>query len=398
MFRRASNVTALLFVGSIPLDVWPVSGIGSVSTLAGVVLGAAALLHFVTTAHVRPAPAALKAAALFAAWSWASVAWSWDPDTTVQRSLTYSQLLVVTWILWQLVRTVEQVEYVAAAFLVGCFVAAVGTYIQYARGAIYDADVRYATSGFDPNDLGLTLAIALPLAWMLGTNRVGRKSLLWLTYVPLSLGAIALTASRGAALAGVTAASIVVFGARHLRARAKLLTVAVGGAALAFLVRWVPAESWERLWTIKDQLSGGSFTHRKEIWRAGFGLFADNWLFGVGAGGFPHAVEPLLNWRIVAHNTFLGVATELGVVGLLLFLAPFLFTIRRLRHLPTQWRASLAVLLMTWMVGASSLTWDTRKTTWFVAFLGVIAWAAGRAAAHPLVVARSVSVEEPARE
>jgi O-antigen ligase len=80
------------------------------------------------------------------------------------------------------------------------------------------------------------------------------------------------------------------------------------------------------------ELEGG--TGRTDIWTVGWRMVQDQPLLGVGAGNFPVAsihylLEPgallrtdfIVDNPKVAHNTYLNVLAELGVVGLALFLA-----------------------------------------------------------------------------
>ena len=68
----------------------------------------------------------------------------------------------------------------------------------------------------------------------------------------------------------------------------------------------------------------------------------------------------------VAHNTFISILVELGVVGaLLLFmlLASMVYSAIRMRYLD---RCLWISLLLTWTIGVSALTWEYRKPTWLL--------------------------------
>jgi O-antigen ligase len=86
------------------------------------------------------------------------------------------------------------------------------------------------------------------------------------------------------------------------------------------------------------ELEGG--TGRTDIWTVGWRMVEDQPLRGVGAGNFPIAsihylLEPgallrddfIVDNPKVAHNTYLNVLAELGVVGLALFLAVIAFSL-----------------------------------------------------------------------
>jgi O-antigen ligase len=175
---------------------------------------------------------------------------------------------------------------------------------------------------------GGTLAAALVFALR------GKPVLRLLTTiaVPLCVFAVFLTLSRGGlvALGASLIAAIVVAGRRRgvvlgLAAAAVLATVIYFGA-------FAPAEARNRVL----ELQGG--TGRTDIWTVGWRMVEDQPLLGVGAGNFPVAsihylLEPgslmrtdfIVDNPKVAHNTYLNVLAELGVVGLALFLAVIAF-------------------------------------------------------------------------
>ena len=101
---------------------------------------------------------------------------------------------------------------------------------------------------------------------------------------------------------------------------------------------FAPAEARERV----TKLEGG--TGRADIWKVGWRMVEDEPLRGIGAGNFPNTsvhylLEPgalvrddfIVDKPKVAHNTYLEVLAELGVVGLALFLGvhPVLAGLRR---------------------------------------------------------------------
>jgi O-antigen ligase len=115
-----------------------------------------------------------------------------------------------------------------------------------------------------------------------------------------------------------------------------------------------------------SEISEGTMTHRTVIWAAGMEAFRDHALAGVGAGAYGSVVLKALDIPYAAHNTFLSVLAELGVVGALLFfglLGSILYSVCRMRYLD---KCLWIVLLLTWATGVSALTWEYHKPTWFL--------------------------------
>ena len=104
-------------------------------------------------------------------------------------------------------------------------------------------------------------------------------------------------------------------------------------------------------------------------------------LIGVGAGAYPEAVRPRLGTpamaghQYVAHNTYLSVLVESGLIGFGLFalrswsLAAFVWM------MPSTERALWSVMLLVCGVGVTTLTWEHRKPVWFMAALIMTDWA-----------------------
>jgi O-antigen ligase len=300
--------------------------------------------------------------------------------------------------LWQLAPTEERQKELMLAYLLGAAIAASGTILNYVRGATsFVYETRYAASGYDPNDLGVTLAIGIPLARLLQVHGNRFVRILTWAYLPLSLVAIALTSSRGAVITSIVALSVYAFTLRYAARRTLIVGSAVASLVGYAFLRFVPEGSWERLATIRDQISGGTLGERTPVWNAAIDIFSDHWLFGVGAGGFGDAIAHVLGIPTAPHNTLVSIGVELGVIGLILFVSAILATLRACRRLEGLERWVATILVATWAVGASSLGWDYRKTTWLV--LGLAAAMAYRPVTtlHRLQPARSITGPGPGR-
>ena len=372
----ASAVLAFMAF-AVPLDVLPLIGDSSVTSAIGGSLALAAAWQMISTRRVRTPPAALLWLTALAVWAAVSLLWAADLAPATSRLATVLQLLVFVWLGWQIARSRRDLCLMLGGYLTGCAVAAAGAWRSFLSGAAYVGvtqealgDVRYgeprfAASGYDPNDMGVTLALGIPIATYLALAGQRRWRLLWLAYLPLGLSGIVLSGSRGAALtAGVAVACVVLWAGRKSPvAAAAALALAVAAGLGAW---WVDPETWRRILTFRQQLAGGSLGDRLPIWRAGLALLWSNPIAGVGVGGFPGAVSRYLTYPMVAHNTFLSVTAELGILGAAIFLGALLSTARSAWREGENARALMASVGLTWIVGVSSLTWEYRKTTWFL--------------------------------
>jgi O-antigen ligase len=286
---------------------------------------------------------------------------------------TFVQLFLVLWMIWEIARTRRAVHGLMLAYVSGAYVAALLTLtVLHSHGT---AMRRYVAGDFDPNDLAMTLALAVPMAWYLGT--VFQKPLLRLfcrAYLPLGLLALGLTGSRGGMLTAGVALMIVPLSMTKLtpgRLIAAMLTLAITATVAA---NYVPERVVERLATTSSDISRLSFGGRFKFWVAGLEAFTQKPLMGYGTGGFVRAIYPILgSVSLVAHNSFISLLVEEGLVGLLLYLTMMLAVLGAVLRLPKFERRFALLLLATLFVAMSPLTWEDRKPVWFIlaALLGL---------------------------
>jgi O-antigen ligase len=364
-----------LLVFAIPWeDAVTIPGFGTGTRLIGIPALALGVMAIVERGKVRRPGAGHVIMILFAMWAAVSYLWSVDPEETLVAASSYRQLLVMVWLIWELSYRAREQTRLMQAYILGTFVSGIDTIYLFLshHEAAYQ---RYTGSGLNPNDLALIMALSIPTSYYLLVQSKGW--IVWVYRLQLLLAgtAILLSAARGGFLAGVVAFSIVpltyVRLSRRRRIAALLTTALVICGGLAFL----PSSSWERLSTIPNELRQGTLTGRTVIWTAGWELFRMHPFLGVGAAGFRDSVSRALSEPIVAHNTFLSVLVEQGVIGFTLFCALLGVLGLSVSAMPSLPRRFWIVILGVWVVGVSSLTWELRKPTWFFFGLLMAQWA-----------------------
>jgi O-antigen ligase len=105
-----------------------------------------------------------------------------------------------------------------------------------------------------------------------------------------------------------------------------------------------------------------------DLWRGVLGVFAEHPLIGVGSG----AIDAFPDVGAVAHNTFLSVLAELGIVGFILFLAVLMVVVHEALSQPTRRSVAWLTVLAVWIIGVSTLSWEFRKPTWLLMGLLVV--------------------------
>ena len=376
--ERVAYIGLCAFLFSLPWEEAPQLNGFALSRWLGMATLGIAVLGLAVKSERRGFSALHYLMASFVALSAASVFWSSDVDSTLTRIGTYSQLLIAVWLIWELATAEVQVLGLMRAYLLGIFVASMLTLYNFANGttaAQLDAaqgverwdESRYSITGVNENDLGLMLAMAVPLIIYLVVRAKsnGMRVFLWIQLVAC-IAAILLTGSRGALLSAVVASAMLPLSFRFLPASQKVAAALACVAAAACAIFFIPAETWGRLLRFSTELTQGTLTHRTLIWSAGLAAFREHPFLGVGSGAYAATVLKVVNVPYVAHNTFLSVLVELGVVGALLMLAlmaSLYYTAFRMLGLESRlW----ITVLLTWTVGVMALTWEYRKPTWIM--------------------------------
>jgi O-antigen ligase len=365
-----------MFVFTIPWETAiQLPGLGSAARLTGIIAFVGGIAHVILRARLRRLDVFHILVLLFFLWCTVTYFWSTDRTLTAQRLQEYYQLFSMIWIIWQLSDSYNKHNWLLQAYVLGCVVSAVGIIYDARIGVSYIGTfntARYSSFGADPNETALTLALGVPLAWYMLSRTQGLLFILNLAYIPVAALSVILTASRGGAVCFAVSLLIIPWTFRFLRRQLKFLVGCICCISVAILPSFVPFAAWSRIMTLSDELSGGDFHYRKIIWAAGLEVFRNHSILGVGSGAYAAAIQ-FIYTNIVAHNTFLSILVEDGLVGFVLFLAVIIRLVVAVFRLKGEARAVWTVVLLTWSVGVFALTWDYRKPTWLMFSLVICA-------------------------
>jgi O-antigen ligase len=304
-----------------------------------------------------------------------SIGYANDKAMAIKESLKWLELLIALLVTVDVAREPGAARWVMAAmFVAGAAEASFGA-LQVATGAgpgFFELEGTLRAFGhFDqPNPFAGYLTTILPLAACMALCAANGRWFRWLGLGAAGLMAIGigLSQSRGAWL-GAGVAALVLACLWSPFTRRLLVPCALLGAlgtAMA-MTGLLPASIMDRLAqtieyfgvfdvrTVEVTPDNWSVVERMAHWQAGWSMFLDHPWLGVGAGNYADAyptysvgqwLEPLGH----AHNYYLNMLAELGVVGggLLLLMLGLVFRElggRLLRTSPraeTFWRAMLA--------------------------------------------------------
>lgn len=220
-----------------------------------------------------------------------------------------------------LTRTIKEIEYLSWVFVFSALLLSIAAFLM--KG---DMSSRIQVgSMLDPNDLAMILVIIMPIAIMFSFYRSGFQRVLGIITSIMSSFGIVLTQSRG----GLLGLLVIMFLIFFNRTRFKIKYLAVLLLLVVMFFSFAPANYWDRMKTMTEKGNTGS--ERTTVWKRSIKMVCLN-PFGYGVNNFVSAYGRYIatdataestdsdGWGIyawkTAHNSFVLIAVELGVLGL----------------------------------------------------------------------------------
>lgn len=175
----------------------------------------------------------------------------------------------------------------------------------------------------DENDFGLLMNILVPFGFFLGQEaREKKKKIFYFSATSLFiLGNIA-TFSRGGFLGFLSVCGFFFY--KSKRKVAALAFVLILSTSCFF---FAPSKYWSEIETINtERANAGTGKLRVEAWKAGWRIFLDHPIVGVGPNNYNAwtqdyytYVNPNTMWGRAAHSLYFTLLPELGIVGTFFF-------------------------------------------------------------------------------
>jgi O-antigen ligase len=258
---------------------------------------------------------------LFVIWCGVSVIYALDATPALVRLGSLTQLGVATLMFASVADSRERIRGVFATIVLWT------TLMTVVSIGLYYLGITPRVQGIreDRNSFAIYINVAIICAYALlrMTPTRGFRLLLTLS-LPVLLFGLALTFSR----AGFVVLFCVLLLIAYRTARERRLGVAIALIIMVGIVGLlVPATVWDRMGSILPSVQHreDTFGIRVNVWELGLKMIRDRPVSGVGAGNFQvasarYARGDVTLAGLAAHNSYVSVAAETGLVGLALFL------------------------------------------------------------------------------
>lgn len=297
--------------------------------------------------------------AAFVFWSVLSFFWTNYQDVAANNIVSLISSFIFYIIVYDVAENRYLIIWMLRSYFVGVFFLALTalTNIQQRIGYA-ELSNRFSADGTDPNNFGMMLALSIAL---LGVIFIGvKKSVsLVVSFLVILLYSYLIISSASRASVFVMLFIIIFLIYLYVGFRKFFLMspifLMIGLWFLFIFSQWIPDVSTERILNGFDEIHSDD---RFAIWKNIYDIDVIS-LFGSGTG----ATYAVLG--IQAHNTFFSSLMEVGLIGLIIWLAfwmvHFFAIIVSVRNDPSKISSLLLLSFFVMLVASVTLNWEFRK-------------------------------------
>lgn len=253
------------------------------------------------------------------------------------------------------------------AYVLGGIAASIFIFILYSRGVTGPYYNRFTVPNIETDNMGILLALAIPMAVWLYTQYQNRLyKLANLATIPIIFYGIFLTGTRTALVAGVMGLAYWAFTQRKASFSLKLVyVIGAVGAGIA-VISLAPKASVERIFSIFKSVQAGDLNYRQVIWQFSIEGWKDAPILGHGTGSLGHVLNPYHVEFHAAHNAYIQILSENGIIGLGIYLLMIFSLFYFAFKCPINLKVFLLTLLFIIAVTQMTLHSQNLKEVWFV--------------------------------
>lgn len=322
----------------------------------------------------------------FVGWAIVSSVWAYKPESALSQAvLRLSQMIGLYILVLNYCRGERQLNILTLSFIAGAVAASVLTIFGGGGGGTFGETERARlTLSYNPNAFSRILGLAVILAFYCFYKAKPKFiKIIFLLGVMIMLYVIFRSQSRTVwaafPISFLIAAAILYRNTKIIRYTAKVAFTLGIIVILAYFSGIISESSTERFKSLSYLFSDDTavkVTSRGDVWKVGLEMIMETMPLGVGFGNYKSAFNEYgyaIDYTIGpkgAHNTYLAILAETGLIGFAIFTVIFIHLYRSIRRI----RDFRTLFIYTWlfvffMIGNLTGTYHIMPWFWFALFL-----------------------------
>lgn len=294
---------------------------------------------------------------------WWTPAMSWGPE--ILR--TYFMLIMMSFMFTYLINIPYKFRWAYQAYVCGTLTATGIIFNNFLNGVTGPYYNRYTVEHIETDNMAIILSLGIPMAvWLYTQYRHPLARLFNVASIPIIFYGIFLTGTRTGLVTGVIGLMYLAFTQRKASFNLKMIyTGAVIGGAIG-VVSLAPKASVERIFSLGKSLQSGDLNYREVIWQHSIDAWKDSTILGNGTGSLGVVLNPYHVEFAWAHNSYVQILTENGLIGLAIYLLMIGSLLYYALKCDVETKFFLLTLWVTIAVSQMTLHSQNLKEIWFV--------------------------------
>jgi len=338
-----------------------------IAKIVGLLLFAFAGLLLVTQGTHRHFNFFNLMALILGCWHLIALIWSPAEEAAIKAANTFTQLVLVSLVYTYMINDIYKLRGAYLAYVIGAMVAFGIIFSNFLRGIEGPYFGRYTIENIETDSMAIILSLAIPMAvWLFREYKNPIVKLACLGCVPVLFYGIFLTGTRTGLVTGMVGLMYLVFTQRKASFNLKLFYIASSIAFVTVFLSLAPKASVERIFSIGQAIETGDLNSREIIWQYSLESWKEQPIIGGGTGSLGNSLNRYHINFDSAHNSYIQLITEHGVIGLGIYFLMFGSLLYYILQCPIETKLFLLTLFLTIAVSQLALHSHKVKEVWFV--------------------------------
>jgi len=306
-------------------------------------------------------------AVMLGAWFLVGVWWSPTPHYATEILRTYIMLILMSLMFTYLINGEYKFRVAYQAYVAGCLMATANIFYNFLNGIEGPYYARYTVENIETDNMAILLAFGIPMAvWLYTQANHWAFKALNVGAIPIIFYGIFLTGTRTGLVCGSIGVLYLAFTQRKASFNLKMVYtgLAIGGAVA--VVSLAPKKSVERIFSIGEAVASGDLNYRQVIWQHTLSVWKENPILGGGTGSLGHSLNSYYVNFEWAHNAYIQILGENGLVGLAIYLMMIGSLLYYALKCQVETKFFLLTLWFTIFISQMTLHSQNLKEVWFV--------------------------------